>query len=167
MDKGQGKSEKIPGVPSVRQTLVVAGLGVLAVSVFVGIAWYRDQQIRAAHERAYEHSLSSDERSRTDSIEETKRRGETIIAALSAFHKANRAYPEWLSDLVPAYLPSLPRPHYGPDDEWFYAPTDDHLYQLSFREADFDDFYIEIHGRRTNKPRWLYLPKDHAWTLQQ
>jgi replication-associated recombination protein RarA len=74
-------------------------------------------------------------------------RAERIVAALQAYKAAHGAFPERLTDLVPAYLPAVPRArcvlafgefHYSHDDDdddgtlWFTAvsPFGRRLYRL-------------------------------------
>ncbi len=152
---------------SLRFTVLASGTGIVLVSSVLGAAWFKDRAIRRAHERAYSlYPAWPGARDTPASLAETIHRGNAIVDALDRYRAANHAYPEWLSDLVPTCMPALPRPVYGPDEDWYYAPTDDGSFQLSFRSAsdhEDDGVRVEVRGRITRMPRWLYVPSDHDW----
>lgn len=59
-------------------------------------------------------------------IEQTKERGDVIVAALEAHHAASGRYPDSLPQLVPALLDSVPAPAWGA--AWAYRTFDDGAY---------------------------------------
>jgi hypothetical protein len=47
--------------------------------------------------------------------------GERVVRACEAFHSDNGRYPKTLNELVPRYLPSVPRAKYSADGNFFYS----------------------------------------------
>ena len=65
-------------------------------------------------------------------VNESIEAGNLIVGALERWHASVGRFPEALSDLVPAYLPSLPAPTAG-TREWRYVCVESGLeYGLSF-----------------------------------
>jgi hypothetical protein len=61
-------------------------------------------------------------------------RGDFIVECILAYHQDHGAYPETLSDLVPTYVTSIPRPVAG-NDKWDYLRSaDGSLFTLCFGE---------------------------------
>lgn len=55
-------------------------------------------------------------------VQETKRRGDQVFLALDKYFQANRTLPGSLNELVPKYLPEIPKPTVG-TKEWEYRVT--------------------------------------------
>ena len=76
-----------------------------------------------------------------------------IIAACEDFHAANGKYPESLDDLVPRYLPSVPRAKYClQQGEFVYWPREGHPVLMWY--------VVPPYGRKSydfEKRRWNYV----------
>lgn len=85
-------------------------------------------------------------------LEQSKGTGDRIVAQIERFHSDHGRYPERLDDLVPDYLPAIPRP--GDGVGYFYSRKDE-VYQLSFGFwfTEGIDLY----------PRCTWDSRDHAW----
>jgi hypothetical protein len=87
-------------------------------------------------------------------IDESKRRGNDIIAALEAYKKEQSAYPERLDMLVPKYLPKIEPPVVG-GPVWHYE-TWDHY-------AQFDIWFGNI-DVRVSEPVYKYSSESRIWS---
>ena len=64
-------------------------------------------------------------------VEESRRRGDEIIAAMSRYREEKGEYPEDLAELVPEYLVELRQPLVGPR-RWGYVRDEEKGFVLSF-----------------------------------
>lgn len=85
-----------------------------------------------------------------EALTETKVRGAMIVAALNAFYANCGCYPNQLADLVPKYLPGIPKATWG-EGRWTYTTSPGEgphhqgdpglTFELSVRK-DFGDDYL-------------------------
>ena len=103
---------------NVRAAIVVASsLGLVAASVTF-VLWF-----------LFYLPLSEEEMSQIQrQHDEIARRGQMIVAAIEEFHDQNGQYPQRLSELVPRYLPALPKVDdliKYPDATWTYGSANE------------------------------------------
>jgi hypothetical protein len=88
-------------------------------------------------------------------LEPTKRTGNTIVVHLQRFHSEHGRNPERLDELVPAYLPAIPRPV---DGEGFFYSLNQDGYLLTF------GFWF-VQGDLY--PRCTWDSRDADWHVEQ
>jgi len=82
-----------------------------------------------------------------------RERAEAVVAAANAFHTAQSRYPHTLEELVPRYLPDVPRAKYTWISGRFRYVYDDGGGQLSYMAVP--PFGRRIYNFKTQ--RWSYL----------
>jgi hypothetical protein len=89
-------------------------------------------------------------------VAETKRRGDLVRAALADYREKKGAYPERLSELVPAFISSIPQPTVGKsawDYRMFASERGD--YRLAVAVRFRSDPLLEATARRS----WVFDTK--------
>lgn len=90
---------------------------------------------------------------RRHGLEETERRGDTIIVALEKYFADQAQYPPFLNDLTPQYLQEVPAPTWGLET-WEYSTTGNEFLlgvNESTNTGDGDAFWFR------------YLGEEHGW----
>ncbi|HEX6307427.1 MAG TPA: hypothetical protein VFZ69_04515 [Longimicrobiales bacterium] len=99
-------------------------------------------------------------------LEESKRRGATLVQALRAYHAGHGTYPERLDELVPRYIAAVEPPTWGLG-QWRYrrysaaelAPEA----AAAARDAVF--FQLSVAGDESGYPMLFYDPALDDWVL--
>jgi len=116
---------------------MIAGVIVVASVILVGVAfvlfYWSVSPIAAL--------LDSGETWSDEAVAKTEQRGQLVIDAVVRYRSDHGALPRTLEELVPAYLPQVPRPKVG-DREWLFGPLPD----------DPSEFYLAIRPRFEDNP---------------
>jgi hypothetical protein len=96
---------------------------------------------------------------RSSAIEESKRRGETIMRAIAAYKKDNGHLPAKLDELSPGYIKTMPQPTAG-GRVWRYRVTDNgESFLLAFGMPEEAPYYFY--------PKCTLDPNDGTWYLDE